>query len=114
MQISSAIQKYKDIQDALNGVVGDEVVPHRAFVVHPSNDNRYLDGCLVKAISKGAMDIIIKILDERVQVPHSSCMRVLAGFLSLLLSGAICGNTKCTCTTPTMMHQTTNWTSQRA
>ena len=64
-QISAAIQKSKDIKDALNGVVGDEVVPHRAFVVYPSSETRFLDGCHVKAISKGAMNTIIKTLDKR-------------------------------------------------
>ncbi|KAF8340993.1 hypothetical protein F5887DRAFT_1224859 [Amanita rubescens] len=65
VEISDAIQKSKDIEDAINGVVGDEVVPHPAFVVYPSNEARLLIGCHVKAISKGAMNTIIKILDRR-------------------------------------------------
>ena len=114
MQISSAIQKYKDIQDALNGVVGDEVVPHRAFVVHPSNDNRYLDGCLVKAISKGAMDIIIKILDER---SPGAAFELYESTRGSSLTAAFRGNMwehKVHLYHPPMMRQTANWTSQRA
>lgn len=64
-EISDAIQKSKDIKDAVNGVVGDEVVPHRAFAVYPSDEARLWVGCHVKAISKGAMNTIIKTLDKR-------------------------------------------------
>jgi hypothetical protein len=64
-EISDAIQKSKDIKDAINGVVGDEAVPHRAFAVYPSNEARFLIGCHVKAISKSAMNAIIKTLDKR-------------------------------------------------
>ncbi|EDR08045.1 uncharacterized protein LACBIDRAFT_327283 [Laccaria bicolor S238N-H82] len=63
-EISDVIQKSKDVKAAMDGVVGDEVVPHRAFAVYPSTKVRLLTGCHVKAISKGAMNTIIKALHK--------------------------------------------------
>ncbi|KAF8622926.1 hypothetical protein AX15_006639 [Amanita polypyramis BW_CC] len=65
VQISSAIRVCGDIEDAIYGVVGDKIVPHRAFVVYPTDKGRLWDGGLVKAISEGAMNSIIKTLDKR-------------------------------------------------
>ena len=64
-QISAAIQKGLNIKEVVNGIVGDKVTPHRAFVVYPSDKDRILDGCFVKAISEGAIKTIIRALDER-------------------------------------------------
>lgn len=64
VQISDAIQKSKDLVEAIDSVAGDEVVPHRAFAVYPSR-GRSLIGCHVKAISNGAMKTIVRTLNKQ-------------------------------------------------
>ena len=63
--ILGAIKSCKDIEDAIDAVVGDLVVPHRAFVIYPGDQDRLLLGCLVKPTSEYAIDTIMMILDLR-------------------------------------------------
>lgn len=64
-QIWDAIAANPDIRRAIDGVVGNEVVPHRAFVVHPSDKARSLFSSYVEAISTSATKAIIRELNKQ-------------------------------------------------
>ena len=60
-----AIDQCEDIGKAIKNVLGDVVVPHRAFMIYPGNERRMLIDCLIKPISKWALGNIFRMLNSR-------------------------------------------------
>jgi hypothetical protein len=54
-----------DIGKAIENVVGDLAIPHRAFVISPRDDGRELLNCLVEPISTWALRVVMSTLDSR-------------------------------------------------
>jgi hypothetical protein len=63
--IRTAIDGCPNIGRAIENLVGDTPVPHRAFMIYPSNNRRKLSACLVKPVSDWALGVIIRTLDNQ-------------------------------------------------
>lgn len=64
-RVNLAIDRSEDIGKAIKNVVGDVVVPHRAFMIYPCNEGRRLLDCLIKPVSKWALGNVFRTLDSR-------------------------------------------------
>jgi hypothetical protein len=60
-----AIRYCEDIGKAIEDVVGDLAIPHRAFMIYSGNERRRLLDCLIKPVSEWALGIVISTLDSR-------------------------------------------------
>jgi len=53
------------VRKAIEDVVGDLAVPHRAFMIYSGDEGRRLLNCLIKPVSEWALGIVISTLDSR-------------------------------------------------